>query len=113
MTMLWVLAPQLFLTLLAIAISWGISKITSLFTWAADTWVKPERVLLFMGNASALPQLILCFAMLDIFSYNSYQWHIMPMWLFLVIFLGLATITLVVLLTLTIAKAKQQLSGKT
>ena len=108
-TMLWVLVPQLFLTLLAIAIGWGITKIIFLFKSAAGKWVRPERVLLFMGNAIALPQLILCFAMLDIFSYNSYQRHIMPMWIFLLIILGLATIALGVLLVLAISKAKRQL----
>ncbi len=108
-TMVWVLAPQLLLTLLAGAIAWGIAKMGSLFKSAADTWVKPEQILLFMGNAIALPQLILCFAMLDIFSYNSYQRHIMPTWIFLLIMVGLATIVLAVLLALITLKAKRQL----
>jgi len=47
--------------------------------------------------------------MLDIFSYNSYQRHIMPMWIFLLIILGLATIALGLFLAVTISKAKQQL----
>ncbi len=109
MTMVWVLAPQWLLALLAVAITWGITKMSFLFKPAAGMWIKPERILLFMGNAIALPQLILCFAMLDIFSYNSYQRHIMPMWLFLVVILGLATIVLGVLLALLVSKAKQQL----
>lgn len=111
--MLWVLVPQLFLTLLAIAVGWGITRLSFLFKPATEIWVRPEQVLLFMGNAIALPQLILCFAMLDIFSYNSSQRHIMPMWLFVAIILGLATITLLALLTLTFAKAKQRSPSKT
>jgi uncharacterized membrane protein len=107
-TMAWVLVPQLLLTVLAIATTWGITRMGPLFRPAAGALIKPERILLFMGNIFALPQLILDFAMLDIFSYNSYQRHIMPMWIFLLIILGLATIALVVLLILTILKAKQQ-----
>jgi hypothetical protein len=104
--MVWALVPQLLLTLLALATTGVVSKMGFLFQQVKDTWLKPERILLFMGNAIALPQLILCFAMLDIFSYNSYQQHIMPMWLFLLIILGLATVALGVLLTLAISKAK-------
>jgi len=62
-----------------------------------------------MGNMVALPQIVLCFAMLDIFSYNLYQAHIMPMWLFLLIILGLATIGLGLFLVFTFSKAKRQL----
>ncbi len=47
-----------------------------------------------MGNMVALPQIILCFAMLDIFSYNSYQIHIMPLWVFALIIMGLGGIIL-------------------
>ncbi len=108
MTMVWLLTPQFLLTLVAGAIPWGITKIGYLFKPAAGTWAKPERILSFMGNAIALPQLILCFTMLDIFSYNSYQRHIIPMWIFLLIVLGLATIALGVLLTLAISKTKRQ-----
>ena len=45
-----------------------------------------------MGNMIALPQVILCFAMLDIFSYNSYQIRLMPLWVFALIVMGLGTI---------------------
>ena len=91
---LWMLLPQLFLTLLAGAITWGITKLSALFRQPEDTLIKPERILLFMGNMIALPQVILCFAMLDIFSYNSYQIHIMPLWVFALIVMGLGGIIL-------------------
>ena len=65
-----------------------------------------------MGNMITLPQLIVFFAMLDIFSYNSYQIHIMPMWVFLLIILGLATIALGALLTITFRKARQQYTSQ-
>ena len=110
MTMVLVLVPQLLFALLATAVAWGITKIGLLLKSAASTWIKPEHILLFMGNVIALPQLILCFAMLDIFSYNVFQRHIMPFWLFLVITLVLATAALGVLFVLTVLKARQQLT---
>ncbi len=109
MTIVWVLAPQLLLALLAGAITWGITKLDILFREREGLWIKPERILLFMGNLVALPQLIIGFMMLDIFSYNLYQRHIMSMWVFLLIVLGLATIGLGIFLALIISKAKRQL----
>ena len=91
---LWMLLPQLFLTLLAGAITWGITKLGALVGQPESTWIKPERILSLMGNMMALPQVILCFAMLDIFSYNSYQIHIMPLWVFALIVMGVGGIIL-------------------
>ncbi len=85
---LWMLLPQLFLTLMAVAITWGITKLAARFRQPEGTWIKAERVLLLIGNMIALPQVILCFAMLDIFSYNSYQIHILPLWVFALIIMG-------------------------
>ena len=107
MTIIWVLIPQLLLTLLAGGITWGVTKLGNLFRQTEGVWIKPERVISLMGNMVALPQLIVSFAMLHIFSYNSYQIHLMPMWLFLLIILGLATIALVVFLALIVSKARQ------
>jgi len=112
MTMVWVLTPQLFLTLVAAAIAWGITRLGILSRQTGSTLIRPERIISFMGNIIALPQLIICFAMLDIFSYNSYQTHIMPMWLFLLIILGLTTTGLGVFLALIISKARQQASHR-
>lgn len=108
-TIVWTLTPQLFLALLAGAITWGVTKLGILAGQTETTWVKPERVLLFMGNIIAMPQLIVSFAMFDIFSYNSYNIHIMPMWIFLLIILGLTTAAVALLLSLIILKAKGQL----
>ena len=94
---LWALLPQLFLTLLAGAITWGISKLSALFRQPESTGIKPERILFLMGNMIALPQVILCFAMLDIFSYNSYQIHILPLWVLALVVMGLGGIILGIL----------------
>ena len=91
---LWLFLPQLFFTLLAGAITWGITKLGALFRQPESTWIKPESILVLMGNMVALPQVILCFAMLDIFSYNSYQIHILPLWVFALIIMGLGGIIL-------------------
>jgi len=107
--MVWGLASQLLLTLMAVAITWGAAKLGILFRQTESTLIKPEGVLSLMGNMVALPQIVICFAMLDIFSYNLYQAHIMPMWLFLLIILVLATIGLGLFLVFTFSKAKRQL----
>ena len=109
-TMVLMLAPQLLLTLMAVAVTWGITKLGFLFKPPEGIRLRPERILLFMGNVIALPQLILCFAMLDIFSYNSYQRHFVPMPIFLLVILGLATIALGMLLVLIIQQSKRQLT---
>ncbi len=105
MVTLWLFVPQLLLTLVAGAITWGITKLGILSRQPENTWIKPERILSLMGNMIALPQIVLCFAMLDIFSYNAYQIHIMPLWVFALIIMGLGGITLGIFLILAIRQA--------
>ncbi len=93
-TVLLALLPQLLLTLVAAVLTWGITKLSALFRQPANTLIRPERILLLMGNMIALPQIIFSFAMLDIFSYNAYQIHIMPLWTFALIIMGLGAIIL-------------------
>jgi len=91
---LWMLLPQIVLTLLAGVTTWGITKLSTLFRQAESARAKPERILSLMGNMIALPQVILGFAMLDVFSYNSYQMHLLPLWVFALIIMGLGGIIL-------------------
>ena len=93
--LVWMLAPQLCLSLLAVAIVWGITRLSALFRQSEDD-LRLERIISLMGNMIGLPQLILCFAMLDIFSYNAYQTHIMPVWIFALIVIGLGSIPLAI-----------------
>ena len=88
------LVPQVVFVLVAGAITWGTTKLGILFRQPQSTWIKPEGIFSLIGNMIALPQIIICFAMLDIFSYNSYQLHIMPLWLFTLIIMGLGSIIL-------------------
>ncbi len=104
---IWVLIPQLLLTLLAGGITWGATKLGNFFGQTETTWIKPGRIVSLMGNMVALPQLIVFFAMLNIFSYNSYQIHLIPMWIVLLTTLGLATIALIVFLAFIVFRARQ------
>ena len=80
MITLLMLAPQLLLTLTAGAITWAITKL-ALSSGQMET-ISPGKIILLMGNMVALPQIVLGFVMLDIFSYNVYGMHLIPIWLF-------------------------------
>jgi uncharacterized membrane protein len=105
-TMLWMLLPQLLLVLVAWGIAWGTTRLDTRWGWARGG-VKAERMVSFMGNILALPQLILFFAMLDILIYNAFQTHILPMWIFLIVILGLATIALLVVAIIIFLRARR------
>jgi len=93
----WTLTPQFILVLLATAIIWIMIKIGTRFPQIERNWV--QRILSIMGNMFVLPQIILGFAMLNIFSYNLYQIHLMPLWLFALIVMVLGGIILGVFFT--------------
>lgn len=88
----WMLAPQFFFVLLAAAIVWVVIKLSTRFPQIVRRWL--EGMLSIMGNMIALPQVILSFAMLDIFSYNAYQIHLMPLWVFALMVMGVGGIIL-------------------
>jgi len=88
----WMLTPQFLFTLLAGAVVWGVVKLSACFPPAAGQGM--GRLLLLMGNMVALPQVILGFAMLDIFSYNAYQIHLMSLWVFALMVMGAGGIIL-------------------
>ena len=110
MTGITLLAPQLLFLLIALGIAWGVIRLDRRFSWSENGGVSTGRMVSFMGNIMALPQLIILFAMLDILSYNSYQTHIMPMWLFLIVVLGLITAGLLVLAVFIYLRAKRAMS---
>ncbi len=110
MTVVWALLPQLLLVLLAGGVAWGMTKLGSLLERSGSTGIRPPRMVLLMGNFVALPQLVVLFAMLDIFVYNAYQTHIMPTWIFLLALLGLATIILGIFLVFIFLRARRPMS---
>jgi heme/copper-type cytochrome/quinol oxidase subunit 2 len=78
---LWAIVPQLLMALIAMVITWGASKISNLFSQTSGTGVKQlESILMVMSNMVVIPQMILLIAMLNIFSYNSFQTHISFVW---------------------------------
>ena len=107
----WMLAPQFFLALLAAAIIRGITKLSTRFRQTASRGV--ERILSLMGNMIVLPQIILGFAMLDIFSYNAYQIHLMPLWVSALIAMGIGGIILGVFFILAIRQVRWTSQGST
>lgn len=88
------LLPQLILTLVAGATTWGVTRLSGRFQPPQQTGIKTGRIIWLMGNMMALPQIVLSFALFDIFLYNSYQIHIMPLWVFAVIVMGAGGIVL-------------------
>ena len=87
------LGVQALLVLMAGLLTWGIGRLR-VFTRVdpSEFWVSPALVLGFMGNIFGIPQLILSFALLDIFTYNAYQLHLVPLWLFAVVVIVLGAI---------------------
>jgi uncharacterized membrane protein len=98
---------QLFFALLGTGIVFGVSK-TGILTRSTESIIKPNSLLLFMGNLVAFPQIIIGFAMLDIFSYNAYQKHLMPLWLFAIIILIIVTIAFLGFVFFYLMKAWRQ-----
>ena len=96
----WLLVPQFLLTGLGAAIVMGIIRLGKHFQ--PTTNKRAETMLLLIGNMVALPQLVLAFAMLAIFSYNSYGIYLMPLWVFALIIMGLGGIILGVFFFLAI-----------
>ena len=105
-----ILAAQFALASFAWVITWGITKMGLLSKSGAGLWFKPERLLTVMGNMLAIPQVIIFFAALDIFSYNAYQVHIMPLWLLALIVLISGTIILGVFFLPMMLKAVKDLN---
>lgn len=86
------LGAQLLLVLLAGAITLGIVKLSRSLEQVDRA--RAERVVLAMGNMVAPPQIVLAFVMVDIFSYNIYGSHLMPIWLFGLIIMAIGGIAL-------------------
>lgn len=91
------LLPQLILALPAAAVTWGITRLNISPDPAGSQGIKLEGTLLLVGNMVALPQIVICFALADVFSYNAYGAHLMPLWLFGLIILGTGSVFLGIL----------------
>lgn len=78
------LAPQFVLAFGAAVIALVVSRI-GLLMKAGPTPASTGGLIILMSNMVALPLVILCFAMLDIFVYNAYQVHLLKLWVFTVL----------------------------
>ena len=107
----WTLTPQLFFALMARGIIWGIIKLSARFQQTGTN--RAGKILPLMGNMIALPQIILGFAMLDIFSYNSYQIHLLPLWLFALIVMVMGGVIMGVFFILAIREISRTAQGST
>jgi hypothetical protein len=88
----WMMIPQFVFAVLGVIISGGATILSTRFQLEEITQV--NKILSIMGNMLALPQLILTFAMLDIFLYNAYRIHLIPIWVFALIIMVLGSIVL-------------------
>ena len=88
----WLLFPQFFLAFIGVALS-GIGSIISRRYELSDI-SHIRRILMAMGNMVVLPQVILIFAMLDIFLYNAYEIRLLPLWIVILVILLIGTIVL-------------------
>jgi len=99
----WLLVPQFLLTGLGAAIVLGIMSLGNRVQQTTNR--RTETTLLLMGNMVALPQVVLTFTMLAVFSYNSFGIYLMPVWVFALIIMGLGGIILGALFFLAIQQA--------
>jgi uncharacterized membrane protein len=94
------LATQVVLTILAIAIVWVTIRVSARFPVVPTPLV--DRLLTIMGNMVALPQIVLAFAMLNIFSYNAYQIQLISPLVFALLVAALGLIALGVLFSVAV-----------
>ena len=94
LTMVMALLPQLFLVMIAAALAWGMTKVASRFWQPGETKINLEAIFSLMGNMIALPQIVFGFAIADIFVYNAYQIHLLPLWIFALIVMAVGGIVI-------------------
>jgi uncharacterized membrane protein len=100
------LISQFVLVLISIAVIRGVIVLSRSAEKVAGA-VNLDKLVLFMGNMVALPQIIIGFVMLDIFSYNVYSQHLMPLWMFVMIAIVLTGIVLTIFLIQAIRSSRQ------
>ena len=100
------LIPQFILMPLAAFIALGVIKL-SRTSGQLVSGFSSEKLVVFMCNLVALPQVVIGFVMLDIFSYNVSGSHLMPVWLFVIIAMALAGVILAVFIIQALKRSRQ------
>jgi hypothetical protein len=90
------IVPQVFFVILSFTLT-RIILLGAKYILTAETPL--ASLLPVMGNMMALPQIILFFAMIEIFLYNAYHTGIIPLWIVSVIILVLGGIVLAIYFT--------------
>ena len=108
LVVIWTLLPQFLLTLFALATVWGITKLGPVLKQMEGFAISLDTIALAMGNMIALPQAILFFAMLNIFSYNSYEFRILPLWVIALFVMTLGTVILGIFFIRTIRQIQNK-----
>ena len=103
----WLVVPQAICALLAFGI---VRAAINSARYLPDTSPMLTRVLVVMGNMVVLPQVILLFALLDIFLFNAFGVRLIPTWVFAVIIMALGLVVLVVFFLRTGRKFRRRYS---
>jgi hypothetical protein len=101
----WLLLPQFLFALLSFVVVRLV--LLSGRYWPMEN-ATMRKLLPVMGNMAALPQLILTFAMLDVFLYNAYQIRLIPLWIFTIIVMVLGAVVLGVFFARTMRQSRRQ-----
>jgi len=94
MTMVLALLPQILLAVVALILAFAMTRLASRFWPREGTRTNPRTIVALMGNMIALPQIVFGFAIADIFVYNAYQIHLLPLWIFALIFIVVGSIVI-------------------
>jgi hypothetical protein len=80
------LAPQFILAFLSAAVAHVVARVGARFVRDGGASAGAvESIAAVMSNMVVLPQLVLCYATIDIFRFNSYGTHLPPLYIFAVV----------------------------
>jgi uncharacterized membrane protein len=85
---------QVVLVIISFLIIQATRRMATLVT-AGESTVKPETIITITGNIPAFLQIVFLFLMVDIFYNAIYFKHLIPMWVFLIIVIVLATVAFI------------------
>jgi uncharacterized membrane protein len=85
---------QVVLVIISFLIIQATRRMATLVT-AGESTVKPETIITITGNIPAFLQIVFLFLMLNIFHYAAFYKYLLPMWVFLVIIIVLATVAFI------------------
>jgi hypothetical protein len=105
MTLVLALIPQALLTLVGLALAWVTTRMMAR-SWPEGTKTNPGTIVAIMGNMVALPQIVLGFAMADIFVYNAYQVHLPALWIVALIIMVVGGVIIGVVFTRAIRRER-------